>query len=265
MSYQKRIFTWVGVFVFLILVYLLVVARYMNPILSQNTNTLAIGRNYVVDSLNIPITDPVELDGLTRDQVYALRQEAVMEYPWLLYTTYQPSRSVFDSLEDGLSWWGIPGWYYYGKGDHSASGLSKEAMLLLNPYVLLSAEFTGLSTNTRQTKSAFWNESLINEAVLAKESFPFTLQPENLRWWPERARVEVTYNLSRYLAAVNYYTVQTYRPADVTFDLIGYNARDLNLNYIWVQYDQSLNISREIYPGEIIQISHHLQHNNDCG
>ena len=265
MSYQKRIFTWVGVFIFLILVYLLVVARFMNPILSQNTITLAIGRNYVVESLSVPIADHVKQDGMSRNQVYEMRQKAVMEFPWLLYTTYEPARTVFNGIDKNLPWWGTAGWYFYGAGDQSASGLSIESLQILNPYLLISAEFTGLSSHSRQGDGNFWNKSLINEAVLSKDTFPYSAKPENLRWWPERSRVEVTYNLSSYLDDINYYTARTYQPGDVTFDLIGYNARDFNMNYIWVKYDESLNISREIYPGEVIQINHHLQHNGDCG
>jgi len=100
---------------------------------------------------------------------------------------------------------------------------------------------------------------------LAKDTFPYAIQPEKLRWWPKRSRVEVSYDLSAYLTQISYWTSRTFGLKDAVFDLIAFNACDLNLNYIWVDYKQSINISREIYPGEVIQITHRLQSSDDCG
>ena len=62
MKFRKRVITWVFVFILLILVYLYVVLELIDPILQENTNTLAIGHLSIVDSLSIPISVPPELD-----------------------------------------------------------------------------------------------------------------------------------------------------------------------------------------------------------
>ncbi|MCE5209083.1 MAG: hypothetical protein LLG42_12340 [Chloroflexi bacterium] len=265
MSYQKRIIRWAAIFIVLILAYLLVVARYINPILAENTNSLAIGQRSIVESLTVPIADSIDLDNMTRDEIYALRQEAIMEYPWLIYTNYEPFKAVFSNISDDLPWWGTAGWYYYGSGDMSADGPSKEALQILNPYLLVSADFSGLSIHSKATAGSFWNESLVTSAALEKDNFPFYVSPENLRWWPERSRVEVTYDLSEYLSALNHWTARSFRVGDASFDLIAYNARDLNMNYIWVDYTQSLNVTKDILPTEASGISHNLRHSDDCG
>lgn len=265
MRYQKRIVRLVVVFVVLILAFLLLVFRYMDTILSENTNSMAIGQLAIIESLNIPIADPIELDNLTRDQVYALRQKAAMQYPWLLYTTYEPSRLVFSNIKDKVSWWGMAGWYYYGSGDMSASGLSKESAHILNPYLLISAEFSGLTIHSRQSSGNFWNQNAVTTTALETGNIPFSISPENLRWWPGRSRIEVTYNLSEYLILLNRWTASTNRVSNASFDLIAYNARDLNMNFIWADYDQSINVSKEIVPPNVFEISHKIQHNNDCG
>ncbi len=264
MNYQKRIITWAAVFIVLILAYLLVVARYITPILAENTNALAIGQRSIVESLNVPIADNIDLDNMTRDEIYTLRQEAVMEYPWLMYSKYEPSIAVFSNVEDNLPWWGTAGWYYYGSGELSASGLSKESLQILNPYLLVSADFSGLSIHSKETGEGFWNSN-VSEAALEKETFPFYAPPENLRWWPERSRIEVTYDLSDYFSALDHWTAKTLSVGDVSFDLIALNARDLNMNYIWVDYDQSLNVSKDKAPADAFAIPHNLHSSNDCG
>jgi len=261
---RKRIFTWAVIFVVLIIAFIYLLFELLPLILAENTNTLAIGQRAIVESLDIPIVPPVDLDNMTHDEIIAMRQEAVMQYPWLIYNNYEPANVVFSQIEDNKPWWGTAGWYYYGSGEMSTSGPAREALQILNPYLLVSADFSGLSIHSGQT-DPFWNQNIITASALETTKFPFYITPQNLRWWPERGRVEVTYNLTEYLGLLNHWTARSYSVADASLDLIAYNARDFNMNYIWVDYTESIYISKEILPPEPFEITHFLHHTDSCG
>lgn len=263
MKYQKQIIFWVGVFIVIILAYVAVVVHLI-PLSEQNANSLAIGNRSIVESLNISITAGLDLDNLSRGEIYDLRRQAVMEFPWLIYTNYDPSKAVFGSIKDDLPWWGNAGRYYYGSGQMGADGISKDALEILNPYLLVSAEFSGLSIHTADTSGSFWSSNF-SSAALQKPGFPYRAIPENLRWWPERSRAEVTYNLTGYLSELNHWTAAPKSIADAKFDLIALNARDLNMNYIWVDYGKSINITKDGEPDTAAGITQHFQRSNDCG
>jgi hypothetical protein len=187
-----------------------------------------------------------------------------MTYPWLIYTNYEPAKVVFSQIEDRKPWWGTAGWYYHGSGEMSTNGPARESLLILNPYLLVSADFSGLSIHSGRT-DPFWNQDIITASALETSRFPFNISPENLRWWPGRGRVEVTYNLTEYLGLLNTWTAKPYSIADASLDLIAYNARDFNMNYIWVDYTESIYISKDILPPEPFEISHYLHHTDSCG
>ena len=266
MRYRRKIFIWAVVFIILIIAYLYIVLELINPILQENTNTLAIGQRSLVESLSIPIAEPVELDGMSRDQIYELRKQAALVYPWLLYTNYEPSYSVFSQIEDDRPWWGIAGQYYYGSGEQSIVGPSEESRFILNPYLLLSADFSGLSIwSAGGETDGFWNPNVVTNAALENDKLPYYVEPQNLRWWPERSRVEVSYDLSSYLEQINHWTLRQYTYRDATFDLIAYNARDLNLNYIYIDYDESIYIYKDPAPPEPVIIPQYLHRGDSCG
>lgn len=265
MRFRKRILTWAFIFVILIGVYLYVVLELISPVLEQNTNTLAIGQRSIVESLMIPIDPPIELDGMTREEIYDLRTKAALVFPWLLYTNYEPSHAVFSQIESGEPWWGITGQYYYGSGELSTAGPSEESRFILNPYLLIGADFSGLSIWSGRPADSFWNSSIITNAALESQKFPYYVEPQNLRWWPGRGRVEVTYDVSEFLGRLNNWTIRTYSYRDASFDLIAYNARDLNLNYIYVDYAQSVYVARDPAPPEPIAIPQYLHRGDSCG
>src|SRR5574341_1889482 len=53
--------------------------------------------------------------------------------------------------------------------------------------------------------------------------------------------------------------------ADADFDLIAFNARDFNLNYLYVAYDQSQNLYKPDAPTEAFQINPFLHRGGSCG
>ncbi|MEW6406382.1 MAG: hypothetical protein AB1649_31750, partial [Chloroflexota bacterium] len=85
-------------------------------------------------------------------------------------------------------------------------------------------------------------------------TFPLTCHPRDLRWWPQEARAEVTYDAECVNRGQNY-----------TFVLIAYNARDFNMNYIFVSYQDSLNIAKPEIPAAPLANPQFIHQGNSCG
>lgn len=230
---------------------------------SSSADLLAVGTQVSLTELDITLKKPIELDGLSKAAVYELRSEAVLTYPDLLTGSYQPSEAVFGQIIDGLPWWGLKGYAYYGSGDRSIDGLSEEARFILNPYLLVAADFYGLGNYS--TPESNFNPALITDEVLSREDFPTYCPPNNLRWFPSRSRAEVHYNVTYCKDRVRPWVVDPTLDPYIYFDLISYNARDLGLGYVWVAYDESTNVSHWSPPTEVYEIQHYLHQGGSCG
>ncbi len=224
---------------------------------APNRNALAIGEAGQAPALDIPIQPPVELDFKTRAEVWQLRKAAVSQHPELISGSYQPSEAVFGQVEDSLPWWGITGHFYYGSGERSIEGPAEETRFLLNPYLLVAAEFDGLFYS--------WDTHRVTELDLRGTSFPFYCEAAGLRWSPREAYAEVTYPIGQCLARTNRWTARPLTLADAFFSLIAYNARDMNLNYLYVAYQDSLNLSKLDPPTSAYAIPHYLHRGGSCG
>ncbi len=206
-----------------------------------NRNRLALGEGAPAGPIEIEIAAPAEFDFQTRTQVLGLRQQAVGQHPELLGGKYRPSGAVFGQIEDGLPWWGLAGQFYYGPGEQSIEGASEESRFLLNPFLLLAADF-------------YHNWQGRPESEISRRGFVFACPPTQLRWFPDERRGEVNYDADCIR-----------RTNSRTFDLIAYNARDFNLNYVYVWYDESRNIAKRNPPERPYAIPHFLHRGGSCG
>lgn len=231
---------------------------------NENLNALAIGKRAEVDSVAVALLNPTEFDYMSREDILSLRQQAVQLHPELIVGKYRPYREVFNSIDSGAPWWGTNGEYYYGSGKQSIDGPSVQSKYVLNPYILVSTDISSL-TFGGSDPSAFWNEAIISDVALKSSKFPYYCRAQELRWWPGAQRAEITYNIKAYLAELNNWTRRTYRTSDAVLSLTAYNARDFNLNYIYVAYDQSINMYRDNPPGSATAISDALQKDDSCG
>lgn len=208
-----------------------------------NENALNVGATAPTTEVDIVVRPPMEFDFLTKAEILRHRREAVYWYPALLKGEYQPAESIFGQIVDGLPWWGIAGQFYYGQGDESILGTSEESRFILNPYLLIAAE-----------PHTFWDRTRISEAQIRQPGFAFYCEPTRLRWLPQTSRVEVIYS-SECAARIGYRYI----------DLISYNARDFNLNYIYVSYTDSINIGKNPQPTEAYAIPHYIHQGGSCG
>lgn len=208
-----------------------------------NRNMLAIGELAQAESLEVELQPLAELDFLSRSQLLQMRRQAVARYPQLMASGYQPDDVVFGGLEDGLPWWGIPGAYHYGRGPFSIEGESEQSLSVLNPFMLAVPE---LYLNWDETDLALF-------ASLGQEA-PQFCPPRSLQWYPSSSQVEAHYDA----ACLE-------RSGVTFFSLIAYNARDLNLNYMYVPYHLSRNIGKDDPPTSPYRIPQLLHSGDSCG
>jgi hypothetical protein len=207
----------------------------------SNRNRLALGDHATLSQFEIEIQEPIELDFLTRAEVFDLREQAVQRYPGLLQGRYRPSDAVFRQIRNKLPWWGMAGVFYYGSGEQSIEGASEESRFLLNPYLLVAADF-------------YHNWIAVPEAEVLKPGVALDCAPQELLWNPRERWGLATYSANCIRGINNQH-----------FDLISYNARDFNLNYIYVKYDESRNIAKEDPPTGPFKIPHYIHQGNSCG
>jgi hypothetical protein len=231
----------------------------------KNTNLLAIGHRATIERVEVPLASPSELDGMSRADVFRFREYAVGPQPALLVGPYQPSAGVFGQVEDRRPWWGIAGQYFYGNGERSAEGPSEESRFIGNPFLLVAAEFVGLSIYTQGEHPLQWDRARIGDRQLLDPNFPFYCRPEGLLWWPRLARAEVTYRLSGHLALLNRWLVRPLSLEDASFDLVAYNARDLGLDYLYMAPQESSHITRAGDKASLAAIRQYLHRGGSCG
>ncbi|MBN1583997.1 MAG: hypothetical protein JXA89_25030 [Anaerolineae bacterium] len=225
----------------LLLAAVLFVALYLQP--RPNRNALAIGERARIESLDVDLQPLDELDFKSKAEVYRLRSESVARYPQLIAGTYRPSDAVFGQIVNGLPWWGTLGLAHYGKGEQSIEGPSEQSRSVLNPFLLAVSEFY-----------LMWDAEIVKKAQAQGPDCPLYCHPYDLRWFPTSAQAEVTYSAACLEWNNAYY-----------FSLLAYNARDWNLNYIFVSYSDSRNITKADLPATAYLNPQYLHRGNSCG
>lgn len=183
------------------------------------------------------------LDFKTRREIYELRKEFVRLHPDIA-ADYEPSR-VFESIEDGKPWWGFAGWDHFGPGARSNEGLSTQSRYINNPYLLV-----GLSEHF-----ILWN-------ILGAggEDAP-RLLPASIEWRSDMAQAAARYEVRGYFDFLDRVT----HGFGHELQLIGYNARDFDLNYLWVDGERSSNIAWQSDGVHAVQIPQYIHCGGSCG
>lgn len=206
-------------------------------------NALAIKNPAAMEVLEIQLQPLTDLNFKTKSEVLRMRSEAVARHSQLMAGNYQPSDAVFGQIVDGLPWWGILGAYTYGKGDRSIAGPALHSESILNPYLLVVPDF-----NIRLHPQAV--EGMDEQTGYTQ----FYCAPRHLRWQPRLGRAEVTYDAECLR-----------RNRAHSFSLAAYNARDLNLKYIYVSYRDSRNIVKQDEPTGAYENPQYIHQGPSCG
>jgi hypothetical protein len=237
----RRYSVWLIVTGLVLLVLVLFISLVLRP--RSNRNALVIGEWANVESLDVALQPLGELDFKSRAEVYELRSEAVNRYSQLVAADYRPSDAVFGQIVDGLPWWGTLGGAHYGRGEQSIKGPSEQSRSILNPFLLAVPEFY-----------LQWDAAIVEKARTQGPEYPLYCHPYRLRWFPASAQAEVTYNAAC-LEWNNAYF----------FSLLAYNARDWNLNHIFVSYQDSHNVTKPDLPVAAYRNPQFLHRGNSCG
>jgi hypothetical protein len=208
-----------------------------------HVNNLATGQIAHDEVVDVKIEPLMDLDFKSKAEILGLRTEAIHKYPQLLQGTYQPSNEIFGRIEDGAPWWGTLGVCYYGKGDKSIEGLSEQSLSILNPYLLVVPQVTMV-----------WDPAVISVNDAGNDVHPCYCHARSLRWYPKESLAEVTYDA----ACVS-------NSWGGMIELIAYNAKDFGLNYIYVSYKDSSNISKDNEPAVAYNNPQFLHRGGSCG
>ncbi len=228
----------------------------------QRGGQLLLGKEAVVHgSAPIAIEPPRELDGMTREQVFELRRAAVKKNAGMVRPDYEPSSAVFGQIADGAPWWGMQGEFFHGAGERSIEGPSEESRMILNPLLLFETYFVSPSI---WQKDFAWKVKEIPKDLPPGERFPLTCPPEGIEWYADEARAVVRYDVSAWLKAVNRWAVEPWLSDEVWVDILGINARDMGLEWVYPDLDRSRNMEKKKPPQEAWRLLNFIHRGGSC-
>ncbi|MBI9086635.1 MAG: hypothetical protein JEZ11_23760 [Desulfobacterales bacterium] len=227
-------------------------------------NQLALGNlSNVSGPIVIPINPAVEFDFKSKSEILRLRSEAVFLHPEFLYGKYIPSERVFGGIEDSRPWWGLKGYHFFWKGKNSISGASEESRFVMNPFLLVAAHLFGDSLYTLVYDR--WEQSLSSNAIPAKNEIPSYSQAAKLTWWPKKRKIELLYDLTAFFHQMYGGNMESADFSDMRFDLVAYNARDMNLEYLYISLSTGANVGQKDHSANPVKIMHFLHRGGSCG
>lgn len=204
----------------------------------------------------IPATGLAKFNGITQEQLYKLRSDAVLKHKELLADTYEPSDAIFGMCESKKPWWGVYGMNLYRQGERAIEGPSKESSFILNPFRLISAEANNIG---------LWNAKAVSPEDMKSPDFPFQWEAGPVVFDAQRNSATVLYNITKYNANLEKYKSRTRVPISFinSFSLISYNARDFGLHYMYLDPQKSVGLAR--WPAHAVQITQFLHCGGSCG
>ncbi len=199
-----------------------------------------------ITALNIPLRGPLELNFLSKDDIFRMRKEWVASEPRLAPAGYEPLPEIFSAVGDGNPWWGLSGIYGLGPGEQSITGPAEESRILANPYLLVGL----IETHA-------WKGMDPPNYNVAFYPTPIALvyRARNDAW----ARYNVSEHFS-FLVQNNYFEGHK---RELTF--AAYNARDFGYNYLAVDAAKSRNVVWKNPSAGAARIQQMLHVGGSCG
>ncbi len=233
---------------------LLFAAAAITPI---QANELALNNaSKVSGSTLVPIQKLSRLNGITMEQLYSLRSNAVYRNRSFLSDTYEPSDAIFGMCESKKPWWGVWGMHIFREGSHAIDGPSKESDYIQNPFRLVAAEANNIG---------MWNRNAVSDADMRNPSFPFLWESGPVTFNAKLSSAEVTYDISKYNASVLAMQSRLRHHGPITgFSLIAYNARDFGFRYMYLDPQKSPGV-RRWRNVRAVQINQFLHCGGSCG
>ncbi len=201
------------------------------------------------ESVTLQLSGLMNYSGKTSEELLALRSKKVQEHPELLKGSYEPSSKLF-AFDGSSPWWGTRGYLFRGSGGavDSTDGVSRESKFFGNPFVLVCPEFFG--------DNMHWSRQRFAKTEDFARVFPTYVPPQSVTLYPKEKREEITYDLMSYYNSVRSMLDNNWKISDISFSLVGYNARDFGYNYIYVDAGSSSNMAT--LPSKVIAIGQSL-------
>lgn len=204
----------------------------------------------------IPITPLAKFNGISQQDLYKFRSNAVEKYKALLADTYEPSDSIFGMCENNKPWWGVWGMHVFREGKHAIDGPSKESGYVLNPFRLVGAEANNVG---------LWSKDKMSDDDMRNPNFPYLWESGPVTFSAKAGLAQVVYDLSSYNKRLAEWKRCMRIPVTSIngFSLIAYNARDFGYSYIYLDPVRSRGIAK--WRAQPVQITQFLHCGGSCG
>ncbi|TWU11480.1 hypothetical protein CA54_02870 [Symmachiella macrocystis] len=213
---------------------------------AANQNTLLIGKQALSqDSYMIPIAPVSSFGGMTVEEILRLRVKAVWQQPLLIGINYRPSEAVFCRLRSRSAWRELPG--ESQSVSDAEPELSAGSEYVLNPYLLVAAKLAPPPVEP-------------NVDASAGQLFPISLS-----WESNQCRATAVYDVSRDLRHSERLDVEPVSLDEISLQLVGMNARDMNLNYAAILPNEANGVWLPQKLSEAVLIEQYLRHDPHCG
>ncbi len=208
-----------------------------------NSNHLLLGDQATTHEIKIPTVPMQDFDALTRDEIIALRSQAVARVPGVIASPYIPSAKVYGSIGDRRPWWGLTALFlsdYYPTTDfgglNAPRGVSLLSQPILNPLVLVTMWLVPTGC-FKEPLPSIRQENLDS---LAQDAWT---PPSDLIYFPAKRQAHIAYNTKPYLELWHSrgYLTSDCRTFELIFSLT--NPHDLGFQYVQLSSQQSTGIT----------------------
>lgn len=239
--HSKRSFPWHIPAAALILVLLASVAflRPSGPSSQVQVNELKVGDG-TATSVQVDPSLPQSFQGLSVASLLDARRTMVAAHSELV-SVYQPHTSIFETINPELPWFGATGYYFYGIGEHAASGPAVASSILLNPFSLVTPEFWGISI--WDDGNLYWKSSASVLELATAGKLPLSPSLLRMHWEPSASKAEALYTVSSFLEAVAPFIEKPLTVNDLRFSLNSLNAADWGYQFIAVTSSENPDVS----------------------
>lgn len=223
----------------------------INQCANASTNSLNLGLEAKIpDGTALSLNRIQNFNYLSRNEILQMRVNALSPSMPLVAAPYIPTPAVFSEIVDGKPWWGMAGQFIWGQGQRSIEGAAEESRFILNPLLLVGAN---------PWTTMIWKKEKITEEDLKSLDFPYTWNPQELRFWPRAKMAQVVYDVTAYNGKLKQLDDKLERTEEcMNFGLVAYNARDFGFNYLYISPNLSSNIENTHKGGRIVEIKQYI-------
>lgn len=222
---------------------------------SPSTNRLATGEAWTgLDSYSVILAQPLDFNGLSYDQILTLRRDTAETHRILLAGPYKPTGQVFSPINAALPWYSLQDLYLTGNvpGRKESYPESAASRLVINPFLLVRADFWGLSR--WGDGNLVWDSEHFCGPAIQKKNTPLYPREDKLTFFPKQKRAEIVYDVKRFITAVNEVTTKPLEEKHTAFGLHFQNAKDMGLNYVRINKSGSANLEDENFSDALTEI-----------